>query len=129
MALNCQSRLRAGNFLVTWASPAIDRGGRNRYSSSQREKDPSLQCCDLDVRRKCLGLCPRSALGVSSSVPVVLELPSHSLIIFDLQKGVFSRFEPLNAPCSTFLESPFSICPEMGALLPVRLGPPRKTAN
>jgi hypothetical protein len=45
---------------------------------------------------------PRSALGVLSSVPVVLELPSHSLIIFDRQKGVFSRFEPLNARCSTF---------------------------
>jgi hypothetical protein len=36
-------------------------------------------------------------------VPVVLELPSHSLIIFDLQNGVFSRFKPLNGSSSCFL--------------------------
>ncbi len=35
-------------------------------------------------------LCPRSALGVSSSVPVVLESLSHSIVIFDHEKGVFS---------------------------------------
>ncbi len=48
-------------------------------------------------------LCPRSALRVSSSVPVVIELPSHSLIIFDLQKGVFSRFKPLTRKNHPFL--------------------------
>jgi hypothetical protein len=35
-------------------------------------------------------LCPRSALGVFSSVPVVLESLSHLILIFDRQKGVFS---------------------------------------
>ena len=37
-------------------------------------------------------------------MPVVLELPFHSPIIFDLQKGVFSRFESQNTPSLHFSE-------------------------
>ena len=48
--------MQAGD-LVSSLSLIIDR-----YSSSQSEKftERSRQCCDRDVRRKCLGLWPRS---------------------------------------------------------------------